>query len=101
MKLFDLAGKPVLLVRAADGTHHAMRNLCSHQGVDLSAGVLTGRMLSSGVGAYRYVADYEIVRCPRHGYQYDVRMGRALLDPEARVRLYSVVLEGGNVLVEL
>jgi nitrite reductase/ring-hydroxylating ferredoxin subunit len=101
MRLVKAAGKPVLLVRSADGRYHAVRHLCSHQGVDMSTGVLTGRMCSSSVGSYELVEDYEIVRCPRHGYQFDVTTGRALLDPHARIKVYVVIVERDGVYVSL
>ena len=101
MRKFTVAGKPVLLVRSGDGRYHALRSICSHQGVDLSRGSVTGRITSSGVGEYRYTADFEIVRCGRHGYQFDVTTGRCLLDPKARVKIYRVHVEGNDVLVEV
>jgi nitrite reductase/ring-hydroxylating ferredoxin subunit len=94
-------GRPILLVRVGDGSFHALHRRCAHQGVDLAGGFVTGRMQSSGVGSYEYVADYEVVRCPRHGYQYDVRTGEMLLDPQVRIRTYPVAVDDNGVWVVL
>ena len=40
--------------------------------------------------------------CPWHGWEYDVRTGRSLCEPEkVRVRTYPARVEDGRVLVEL
>lgn len=94
-------GRPIVVVRVADGSFHALHRRCAHQGVDLGRGPLTGRMQSSGVGSYEYIADYEVLRCPRHGYQYDVRTGEMLLDHQVRIRTYPVTVDDDGVWVAL
>jgi len=102
MKSFRFGRRTFLLARSADGRYHALANLCAHQGVDLGAGVLTGHWLPSRPGEYIYVDDAEVLRCPRHGYEYDVNSGRSWFAPETvRIKVYDVSIRTGRVIVEL
>ena len=40
-----------------------------------------------------------MVTCPLHGWEYDVRTGRNVANPVARLRTYAVRVEGDDVLV--
>ena len=91
-----------LLARIGDGTYHAVRSVCPHQGVDLAEGVLVGRNLPGGdVGRHDHVADATVIRCPRHGYAYDVRDGCSRFDERSRIKAYKVTIEDGRVLVRI
>ena len=56
---------------------------------------------SSEPGSYDYSRPGEILRCPWHGWEFDVRTGRSWCDPK-RLRLmnYAVTVEPGAKLVE-
>jgi nitrite reductase/ring-hydroxylating ferredoxin subunit len=102
MKLVDVGRRSALLIRTAAGDYFALSNLCAHQGVDLSAGILTGHWLAGEVGEYTFIDDAEVLRCPRHGYEYDVRSGRSWFDPASvRIRSYDVRVEDGRLIVEV
>ena len=60
-----------------------------------------GLVESSEPGSYRYSRQGEIVRCPWHGWEFDIRTGRSWCDPR-RMRLmqYAVKVEPGATLVE-
>ena len=66
-----------------DGTFYALSNTCLHRGGPVGEGELDG----------------DIVTCPLHGWQYDVRSGRNLANPFARLAQYEVKVEEGQVLV--
>ena len=42
-----------------------------------------------------------VVRCPRHGWRFDVVDGRCLSDPRYDLRRYPVVVEEGAVFVDV
>ena len=45
-------------------------------------------------GSYRYAREGEILRCPWHGWEFDVTNGRSIFNPHAvRVRKYPVAVE--------
>ncbi len=74
----------------------AIRNSCPHQGGPLCEGVLTGLAKPSQPGEYRYERRGEIVRCPWHGWEFDLRSGQSWFDPvHTRVRSYEVKVELG------
>ena len=91
----------VVVCRAEDGSVYALHDRCPHQGAPLSDGTLEGTTLPSEPGSYVYGRRREILRCPWHAYEFDVKTGCALFeDRRMRVRTYPVVVEDGRVLVD-
>ena len=79
------------------GTFYAIRNLCPHQQAPLCEGRLLGTTLPSRPGEYVYGREGEILRCPWHGWEFDVTTGRSLYDPgRCRVRAYPVTVDTGD-----
>ncbi len=84
-----------------DGRFYALRNACPHQGGPLCLGVLTGLVVPDQPGRYRYLRRGEILRCPWHGWEFDVRTGQSYVDPaRTRVRTYPVELVPGPYVAE-
>jgi 3-phenylpropionate/trans-cinnamate dioxygenase ferredoxin subunit len=78
-----------------------MLNRCPHQGGSLCEGIVTGLLQSSMPGEYIYSREGEIVRCPWHGWEFDIRTGQSYCDPEKiRSKSYAVTAEHGADLVE-
>ena len=83
------------------GEFFALRNACPHQGGPLCQGVLSGLAVPGAPGEYRYVRRGEILRCPWHGWEFDIRTGRSYVDPDTtRVRTYPVELVPGPLVAE-
>lgn len=95
-----LDGVAVVVVRTAAGELRALRDICPHQGARLSNGKLEAAVDGPAVGHYSLSEDRTILRCPWHGYEFDVETGRCLADASSRVRAYPVTVEGGIVVVE-
>ncbi len=93
-------GKAVLVLNIK-GELFALSDTCPHRGASLSGGVLTGHVVSEGPGQYTYSRSGEILRCPWHAWEFDVRTGRSWCDPK-RMRLmqHTVKIEPGASLVE-
>jgi nitrite reductase/ring-hydroxylating ferredoxin subunit len=82
-----------------DGAFFALRDVCPHQGAALSAGVVIGEVTADRPGRYEYCAGRH-VRCPWHGWEYDLRTGQSSYDPARdRVRAYEVSVERGESLL--
>ncbi len=96
-------GDRALVVVRRDGQFYALRDTCPHQGAPLSDGRVTGTTLKCDVGgSLQYGRDGEILRCPWHGWQFDIKTGCSLVDPaKTRVGTYSVRVEGGRVVVDV
>jgi 3-phenylpropionate/trans-cinnamate dioxygenase ferredoxin subunit len=76
-----------------DGTFHALRNVCPHQGAPLCLGSVQGTAAPSRPGEYRWVREGEILRCPWHGWEFDLTTGRSIFNPHrTRVRRYDVTV---------
>jgi 3-phenylpropionate/trans-cinnamate dioxygenase ferredoxin subunit len=93
-KIVDVAGRSIGIFNVG-GEFFALRNRCPHQGGPLCTGVLWGSVTASVPGAYHYSRPGEILRCPWHGWEFDVRTGQSWVDPvRLRVRRYEVTVEG-------
>jgi nitrite reductase/ring-hydroxylating ferredoxin subunit len=102
MRAFKVGRTRIVLCRTAD-KFAALRDICSHQGAALSGGLLGGTNVPCPVvGHYEFGRAGEIVRCPRHGYEFDIWTGKSLHNPEhERVKSYPVVEQGDDVYIEL
>ncbi len=59
-------------------------------------------MLPSRPQEYRYGLDDSVLRCPWHGWEFDIRTGRSLFDPERmRVTTYPTLVEDGQLFIAL
>jgi len=89
-KIVDVAGRSVGIFNVK-GEYFAVLNRCPHQGGPLCQGNTLGFLRSSGVGEFQYSRAGEIVRCPWHGWEYDLRTGQSWFDPgHVVVRRYEV-----------
>jgi len=99
-KLFTVKGRPIAVFNLA-GQYYGMLNRCPHQGGSLCEGIVTGLLESPTPGEYVYSREGEIVRCPWHGWEFDIRTGQSYCDPERiRTKSYPVAAEHGASLVE-
>ena len=83
------------------GEFFGLMNRCPHQGAALCEGPLIGLALSSNPGEIEYTKLGEILRCPWHGWEFDVRTGKSWCDPgRIRTKTYDVGVAPGRTLVE-
>lgn len=76
------------------GEFFAIRNQCPHQNAPLCRGIITGTTLPSQPGEYIWAKDGEIIRCPWHGWEFDITTGRSIFNPhKMRVKSYEVTVE--------
>jgi nitrite reductase/ring-hydroxylating ferredoxin subunit len=92
-KIVEVAGRSIGVFNL-DGAYFALRNRCPHQGGPLCLGRLSGMLTSPRPGEYEYQRDGEILRCPWHGWEFDLRTGQSWIDPvRLRVRTYPVSVQ--------
>lgn len=93
-KIVDVNGRSIGVYNVA-GEFFAVRNRCPHQGGPLCEGRIVGFLKCDRPGApYEYLRKGEIIRCPWHGWEYDLKSGQSWVDPASvRVRNYDVVIE--------
>lgn len=74
-----------------EGNYYAVRNVCPHQQAELCKGIVTGTNLPSNVHEYIFGMEGEVLVCPWHGWEFDMKTGKSLFDPEKyRVKTYKV-----------
>jgi nitrite reductase/ring-hydroxylating ferredoxin subunit len=95
-KIVEVAGRSIGVFNV-DGTFHALRNRCPHQGGPLCEGFLMSSLRSRGPGHYDHRPGETLVRCPWHGWEFVLRTGQSWFDPErTRVRSYRVSVENAG-----
>lgn len=95
-KIVDIDGRSIGVFNV-DGTFYALRNSCPHQAAPLCKGSVRGMTTAPEPGKYDYVREGEILRCPWHGWEFDVTTGKSIVDPQRlRVRSYDVAVESGG-----
>jgi 3-phenylpropionate/trans-cinnamate dioxygenase ferredoxin subunit len=94
-KVVEVSGRAVGIFNI-EGQYFALRNQCPHQGGPLCQGKLSGLIQAPRPGDYQYSRRDEIIRCPWHGWEFDLRTGQSWFDPDkTRVRRYAVSVESG------
>jgi 3-phenylpropionate/trans-cinnamate dioxygenase ferredoxin subunit len=84
-----------------EGEYFGLYDKCPHNGGSLAQGVLTGLLQSGEPGNYSYSKQGEIIRCPWHGWEFDVRTGQSFCRAiRARARPLPVRVEAGSDIVE-
>ncbi|MDP4595079.1 MAG: Rieske (2Fe-2S) protein [Beijerinckiaceae bacterium] len=83
------------------GEFFALANRCPHEGGPLCGGLISGIALSDGPNQYRIARKGEFIRCPWHGWEFDIKTGQSWCDPKSvRARQFNVHVTAGNELVE-
>ena len=97
-KLMTVRGRPIAVFNL-DGEYFGLFNRCPHQGGPMCEGILTGLIESNDPGQYTYSRAGEILRCPWHGREFDVRTGQSFCEPgKVSIRSYPMeVAEGESV----
>jgi nitrite reductase (NADH) small subunit len=84
------------------GEFYALSNMCPHAGGPLCLGDITGTTRARERHYdVDWIRDGEIIRCPWHAWEVDIKTGRTLAGPETRVRTYKVRVEDGQIVLEL
>lgn len=93
---------PIVVVCNKDNEYFAFHGICPHQGAELKGGELTWLTYSDEQWVYQVEKEGEILRCPWHSFDYDVKTGQCVTAcNKMRVKTYSTHIEDGNVVVEI
>ena len=99
-KLVSVRGRDVVVFNVK-GEYFALLDRCPHQGGSLCRGKLVGLVESDEPGRYRYHRAGEIIRCPWHGWEFDLRTGKSWCDPARTwVKSYPSSVQPGGRVVE-
>ncbi len=92
------------ILRREDGRWLGLRNACPHHLAPICRGQVSGTMLPAEEGSVEFVygMDGQIIRCPWHGYEYNLDSGHSVMDSApGRLRLFEVEPDGGRVLLRM
>lgn len=99
-KLVEAGGRRIAVFNLG-GEFFALADRCPHQGGSLCAGLVSGHVESSTPGEYRYSRRGEMIRCPWHYWEFDIRTGKSWFDPKrVQVRQFPAQVAAGAALVE-
>jgi nitrite reductase/ring-hydroxylating ferredoxin subunit len=99
-KLVTAKGREIGMFNVG-GKFYALANKCPHRGGSLCQGRITGLVQSSGPGDYRLIRDGEFVRCPWHGWEFEIATGQSYCDPTSlHIRQFAVEVARGDELVK-
>ena len=99
-KLVEAGGRAIVVYNLG-GEFFALNNRCPHRGGSLADGIQTGLVESTAPGQYSYSRPGEMVKCPWHGWEFDIRTGKSWCDPSRlRIRQYPVAVRAGTRLME-
>jgi nitrite reductase/ring-hydroxylating ferredoxin subunit len=99
-KLVHVAGRDIGIFNVK-GEFFAIANRCPHEGASLCLGTIVHLVESDMPGEYRVSRHGELVRCPWHGWEFDIRTGKSWCDPRrVRVKSFDASIAQGSELVE-
>jgi 3-phenylpropionate/trans-cinnamate dioxygenase ferredoxin subunit len=100
VKLVTVAGREIGIFNIG-GEYFALANRCPHAGGPLCSGRIVSLVQSDGPGSYRLARALEFLRCPWHGWEFDIRTGQSWCDPnDLKARAFAVTVEPGETLAK-
>ncbi|SEO21047.1 Rieske [2Fe-2S] domain-containing protein [Halogranum amylolyticum] len=91
--IVDLNGHSVGVFNV-DGEYYALKNDCPHQRAPLCMGKVTGTTSSATPGEVEWKDDGKILRCPWHGWEFDIATGESVFNPhKVRARSFDTAVE--------
>ena len=92
-KIIDVRGRAIGVFNV-NGAYYALLNRCPHRAAPLCKGPITGLVSSPEQYKFDFCRDGEIVRCPWHGWEFDITNGRSVFNPHrVRAKSYEVTVE--------
>jgi len=83
------------------GEYYALINRCPHAGAALCTGPILPEFKSDRPGEYRLTRHGEMLRCPWHGWEFDIRTGQSWCHPDSvKARTYQVEVVAGEALAK-
>lgn len=99
-KVVTVNGHEIGIFHVGDG-YYALLNRCPHRAGPLCKGRLRPLVISTGGTQLGYERESEILKCPWHQWEFDIKTGQALYDEKLRVKTYRVAQEGDEVVLYL
>lgn len=99
-KIVSVSGREIGVYNV-HGEYYALINRCPHEGAALCLGPIMGRFESSRPGEYSLTHEGEMLRCPWHGWEFDIKTGQSWCHPDSvKARTYKVQVVPGETLAK-
>lgn len=79
--IFTLGKIEIGIFRLEEGLY-ALANKCPHQGAPLCLGKICGTTKGDGPNKIEFYNEGKILRCPWHGWEFDITSGKSLVEPD-------------------
>ena len=99
-RLVEVAGRSIGIFNV-NGRFYALRNVCIHNQAPVCLGEVGGTYLPSAPDEYCQGLMGQVLRCPWHGWEFDITTGQSLFDPSLKLKRYPVTVENGKLVVEV
>lgn len=91
-RIVEIEGRSIGVFHVND-EFYAVRNRCPHKGAPLCRGMVTGLVVGD-VYQHEIEREGEILKCPWHGWEFDLKTGGSVFNPhKMRVKSYQVSVE--------
>jgi nitrite reductase (NADH) small subunit len=98
-RVVEVDGRPVGVISVGD-EFFAIGDRCPHMGASMCTGSLSGTLVAAGPHELVYGMEDRVLRCPWHGWEFDLESGRSLLEPARYgLRTYEVSIRDGGVVL--
>jgi nitrite reductase/ring-hydroxylating ferredoxin subunit len=102
MRIVEIGRRQVGILRSEGDVVHAVLNICPHRGAPVCKGKIGGTMLPSAPGELVYGNDGKVLKCPWHGYEFDIETGASLFGIlRGRLRKFPTEVRDGEVYVKI
>jgi nitrite reductase/ring-hydroxylating ferredoxin subunit len=102
MRIVQIGRRQIGILRREGDVVHALLNVCPHRGAPVCRGTIGGTMLPSAPGELIYANDGKVLKCPWHGYEFDIETGASLFGiMRGRLRKFPTEVRGGEVFVTI
>lgn len=98
------AGKKIVEVKEMEigiflvgENYYAWRNVCPHAGAPVCEGRVCRTTLPSLTYEYEYSHNQQVLRCPWHKWEFDLKTGRNLVDSSVKLKQYEVIVEDNSI----
>lgn len=111
-KIIRVSGRDIGIFNV-NGEFFALRNVCPHMGAPICRGRTRpyvvwdetvppdNTIAAMESGTIGYQREGEILKCPWHLWEFDIRSGKSMHDESLQVRTYRAVQEGDEVVLYL
>lgn len=100
MRIVEVGSRSIGVYNAG-GELFGVLNVCPHQLAPICLGTVSGTLMPSEPGRLVYGLDNRVLRCPWHGWEFDLSTGSLLFRSDKRRLLtFEVTVVDGNVLVD-